>query len=464
MFHLYIVYILYTAKLEDASKKEFAMKNNALIKLFGNVGLSLEKINLLSVETGFIKRYRKIKAAEFLVYMISGAIGGCVSCNDLAAIIQTQTGTMASRQAYHQKMNCACLQFFEAILAVIMSFKTSTAIHSKFKCFKRILIQDSTVIKLPSKLMKVFSGVGNAHTQVCNARIQSVFNLISGIFTQWSIDSYSKNDLLAAGELAIEAGDMVLRDRGYFTATECERIVGAKADFISRYKHKTALYDPQTGHELDLLRLLDMQRTVDMDVVIGKDSQTRVRLIAVEVTQETAGRRRQKAKKECRGHNPSKEVLFLMGWTIFITSITSREITADDFFELYGLRWKIETIFKTWKSHLSFDKIHIVSEIQLRLILIARFIAISLFYEKIYNPLLQRVYRENRKIVSLMKLMRYISRNLSAIPRLLNAVSGSVKCLKFIEQYCIYDKRKRLNFIEKELKILMTIEAIVNLN
>ncbi len=440
------------------------MKNNVLIKLFEKAGLSLEKINVISVQTGFIKRCRQIKAVEFLVYMITEAISGCVSCNDLAAVIQAQTGTAASRQAYHQKMSCACLLFFEAISAIIMNSKASVSMHSKFRHFKRILVQDSTIIKLPSRLMDVFSGVRNAHIKVCNARIQSVFDLLAGSFTQWSIDTYSKNDQAAAGELMIKAGDLILRDRGYFIVAEFERIIKAGADFVSRYRHKTNLYDPQTGQEIDLLRLLNTHRTIDRKVLIGKDSKMEVRLIAVEVSDEIAGRRRQKAKEESKGHNPGKEILFLMGWTIFITSLTNSEISVDDFIELYGLRWKIETIFKTWKSHMSFEKIHFVSEIQLRLILIARFIAITLFYEKIYTPLLQRVCQASQKIVSLMKLMRYISRNIKAIPQMLNAVSGSVKCLRNIERYCTYDKRKRLNFIEKELAILTTIDAIATLS
>ena len=440
------------------------MENNVVITLFKKVGLSLEKINQLSVQTGFIKRFRQIKAAEFLVYIITESIRGCVSCNDLAAVIEAHTGTMASRQAYHQKMSCACLLFFEVIAAIIMNSKASASVHSKFRRFKRILIQDSTVIKLPSKLMGVFSGVKNASTQVCNARIQSVFNVLSGFFVQWSIDTYSKNDTAAAPELPIEAGDLILRDRGYFMVAEFERIVKAGADFVSRYKHGVALYDPQTGQEIDLLRLLDTHRSIDMDILIGKDNKTQVRLIAVEVSEEIAGRRRQKAREQCRGHNPSKDVLFLMGWTIFITTLTSREITIKDFIELYGLRWKIETIFKTWKSHLSFDKIHIVGAIQVRLLLIARFIAILLFYGKIYAPLLQKIRQECNKTLSLMKLMRYISRNLKAIPRLLNAVNGSVKCLRTIGRYCAYDKRKRLNFIEKEIKILTTFDAIETLS
>lgn len=440
------------------------MKNNGLVELFKKAGLTLEKINQLSVQTGFIKRCRQIKAVEFLVSMISESIRGCVSCNDLAAVIETHTGTLTSRQAYHQKMSSACLLFFEAIAAVVMHSKAAASVPSKFKRFKRILIQDSTVIKLPSKLMGVFSGVKNATTQVCNARIQSVFNLLSGTFVQWSIDAYSKNDAAAAPELPMEAGDLILRDRGYFVISEFERMMTAGADFVSRYMHRVTLYDPQTGQEIDLLRLLDTHRSIDMNVLIGKDRKTPIRLIAVEVSQEMAGRRRQKAKTQCRGHNPGQEVLFLMGWTIFITSLTRREITVDDFIELYGLRWKIETIFKTWKSHLAFDKIHIVGQIQLRLLLIARFVAILLFYEKIYTPLLQKVHQNCQKTLSVMKLMRYISRNLNAIPLLLKAISGSVECVRVIERYCTYDKRKRLNFIEKEIKILTTLEAMRSLS
>ena len=440
------------------------MKNNGVVTLLKTAGVSLEKINQLSVQTGFIKRFRQINAVAFLGSMITESLRGCVSCNDLAAAIEVHTGTLVSRQAYHRKMCSACLLFFETIAAILMTTKALAFVPSPFRRFKRILIQDSTVIKLPSTLMGVFSGVKNATTQVCNARIQSVFDLLSGFFVSWSIDSYSKNDLVAAPELPIQAGDLILRDRGYFRVDEFERMMKAGADFVSRYKHNATLYDPQTGMEIDLLDLLETDRNIDRTVLMGKDSKTPVRLIAAEVSPEIAGRRRQKARQECRGHNPGKEVLFLMGWTLFVTSLTCREITLDDFMELYGLRWKIETLFKTWKSHLSFDKIHCVGHIQLRLLLTARFIAILLFFEKLYTPLLQKVQQECKKTLSMMKLIRYISRNLAAIPQLLKAVGGSVKCLRVIARYCTYDKRKRLNFIEKEIKILTTFDAMEHLS
>jgi hypothetical protein len=348
------------------------MKNNALISLFEKTGLNTETINQLSVRTGFIQRSRTIRAVEFLIYMITESVRGCVSCNDLATAIQCEAGTITSRQAYHDKMSHASVAFFEAILGVLMHAKTDRNLPSRFHQFKRILVQDSTLIKLPEKLMNAFSGVKNAYTQVCNARIQCVYDLLGGIFVQWSIHSYSQNDLAVARHLHVRAGDLVLRDRGYFTPNESRRIIEAKGEFVSRYKCKTILYDPQTGHEIDLLRLLKTQRNIDRKVWIGKDNPIEVRIIAAEVSQETVARRRQKAKKENKGHCPSKEVLFLMGWTIFLTSLTSRDLDITDFLELYGLRWRIETIFKTWKSHFNFDKIHTVGENQLRLIVKGR--------------------------------------------------------------------------------------------
>ena len=440
------------------------MKKNILEALFGKIGLSIETINQISVQTGFIQRCRKIKAVEFLFYMITESVRGCVSCNDLAAKIQFEAGAMASRQAYHKKMSEASLRFFKAILANIMHAKTYMAVPSRFRQFQRIIVQDSTVVKLPSKLMDVFSGVRNAYKKTCNARVQCAYDLLTGSFTHWSIDSYRKNDLAVANELEVRADDLILRDRGYFTAKESRRIIESGGEFISRYKHKTTLYDPKTGLMVDLFWLLKTHGNIDRKILIGKEDRVEVRIVAAEVSQEIADRRRRKAKKENKGHNPGKEALFLMGWTIYLTSLAGKDLDVNEFLELYGLRWRIENIFKTWKSHFNFDKIHTVGEKQLRLILMARFIAISLFYEQIYIPLSNMVAKKSNNILSLMKLMRYISMNFKAIPQLLKAAHGSRENLKFVNKYCTYDKRKRPNYAEKELKILTAIEPMVNLS
>ena len=65
---------------------------------------------------------------------------------------------------------------------------------------------------------------------MCNARIQGVYDLLSGRFLHFSIDPYSKNDLTAAPELELHQADLILRDRRYLTTNEIKRHVDAGAD------------------------------------------------------------------------------------------------------------------------------------------------------------------------------------------------------------------------------------------
>ena len=78
-----------------------------------------------------------------------------------------------------------------------------------------------------------------------------------------------------------------------------------------------------------------------------------------------------KAKKT-NGKHPSKEVLYLMDWSIFITTLSKDRMTPKQIAELYAVRWRIENIFKPWKSNFCFDHIHNVSNPQLRILLLAR--------------------------------------------------------------------------------------------
>ncbi|MCD4654624.1 hypothetical protein K8T06_11925 [bacterium] len=46
----------------------------------------------------------------------------------------------------------------------------------------------------------------------------------------------------------------------------------------------------------------------------------------------------------------------------------------------------------------------------------------------------------------MMKLMRYISKNLDVIGRLVNIENLSNRTIEAVNRFCTYDKRKRLNF------------------
>jgi hypothetical protein len=357
----------------------------------------------------------------------------------------------------------SCIAFFKAILAKVMLLKLNQRQVNQLKSrglFKRILIQDSTIIQLPARLYASFSGVRNAITTTCNARIQGVYDLCAEQFISFSIDPYSKNDVSVAKQIDAQPGDLILRDRGYFLIEAIGAFKGNGIETISRYKHVTTLYDEVTKEEINLLELLSSKGTVDMMVLAGNRKDIRVRLLAVPVNEEVANLRRMKAKKESKGHAPSQELLSLMSWSIFIVTIESTAITIEHIMALYGLRWRIESIFKTWKSFFSFDKLHNVSEKQLHVLLTARLIAISLSYHGAYAPLCREILRRSNKQLSLMKFMRYLCQNLMLLPQMLNQRSWDDGLLDAVAYYCTYDKRKRQHFADNcdsiftELKII----------
>ncbi len=326
--------------------------------------------------------------------------------------------------------------------------------------YKRILVQDSTIIKLPYRLFKIFSGVSNQHSTVCNARIQGVYDLISGSFVSFSIDPYSKNDLAAAPEIELQEGDLVLRDRGYYINDEIKRHLNVGADCIYRYKHKTSFFDPLTGNSINLLEELEKKQKLNITVKLNNQDKTEVRLVAYPVSEEIANTRRMKAKRDCRKHNISKEVLKLMSWTIFITTIPNTKANFDELMAIYRLRWRIEIIFKIWKSNMAFAKVHNVSENQLQVLLLSRFIMIVICANIIYSHYFHKVKERSGKYLSMMKLTNYLVINQEIFIKCLILIKHkTAECDSIVmplTKYCTYDLRKRLNYSQLFERIFLS--------
>lgn len=391
--------------------------------------------------------------------MCHEAIKGTVSYNDLAVRISSETNRDASRQAFFYRTKEEAVEFFKQILAAVILQRNRLNQIEKFDLknrFKRILVQDSTIIRLPDKFYEIFSGVRNALSTVCNARIQGVYDLLSGTFVSFSIDSYSKNDLLSAYDIDTLNGDLVLRDRGYFVLGAIDKMKQNGADSIMRYKHKTSFFDPISLQELDLLSLLKTRESLDIVAVTGKEKNIRVRIIATKVSQEVTNIRRMKAKREAKSRGCSYELLQLLGWTIFITTIFDESFTIKDACNLYSLRWRIECIFKTWKSNFSFEKFHTISELQLQILLHARLIMITIAYQLLYKPLELFIFQHFSKHLSLLKFMRYISRCWELFISQFIISETKMQIIKRVTRYCCYEKRKRDNFLDKMEFMMLT--------
>jgi len=418
----------------------------------------------MAFESGFMKRRsKKIDPPLFLANLCLSALEGSPSYNDLAARFHAQYNISASKQAFWKRTDASCVLFLKSVLARIIIQKVNKVDSTAIKAcrhYNRVIVQDSTIIKLPLRLFDVFSGVGNGSATVCNARIQGVYELLSGCFLSFSIDPYSKNDLSSAPELKIQKGDLVLRDRGYSTNDEIRRHINSGADCIYRHKFNSGYIDPATQKSINLTALLVQKGELDMEVYLNDKERTKVRLIAKPVAPEIASLRRMKAKKEMRGHNPSPEILFLMSWTIFITTIPRAHADFQKVLLIYKLRWRIEIIFKIFKSHMSFSKVHNVSEQQLILLLTARFIMIVICIHFIYQPCYALIANIYNRQLSMIKFIHYLIMNNLQMIHILNHGSNLDYCIKLhvnsIVRYCTYDKRKRQNFNELLNQLLLS--------
>jgi hypothetical protein len=429
------------------------MKKSDFLALLKAMDIDANQIKKIAIDNGFLIRKSLVEPADILYAICCGSIHGTVSFNDLAAKIDAETAVSVSRQAIAKKTGKeSCVEFLKKILAlIIISRIGKEEIDSLRKAgkFKRVLVQDSTIIKLPVKLFCFFSGVSNGLSSVCNARIQCVYDLISESFICFTIDSYSKNDIKSAPELSIEKDDLVIRDRGYLTIKEVERHMTSGADCIYRFQSNMILLDSQTKERINLLKELQSKKQLDFQVILNNESGTKVRIVAWPVSDEIANKRRMKAKKEAH-REPGKDCLALMSWSIFITTISKQDADYNLLFRVYKLRWRIEIIFKSWKSNMEFSKIHNVSQKQLLLILYARFIMIIIFIQYIFSLARMITKKHLKKGLSMIKVVRYLIKNTSKIIQIVKAIENyrDKLCyhLKALARYCSYDKRLRTNF------------------
>lgn len=187
-----------------------------------------------------------------------------------------------------------------------------------------------------------------------------------------------------------------------------------------------------------------------MEIKLNNKAKTTVRLIAFPASEEIAENRRRKAKKELKS-TPPADYLELLGWSIYLTTIGKETADAEKIFGLYKLRWRIEIIFKSWKSNMAFDRVHNVSKIQLWVILWSRFIMIIICTQFVYTPCRLLIKAGLNKDLSLMKVTHYLIRHPQKIILVLKELQKQGKpgpTVEILAKYCCYDKRKRTHYQE----------------
>jgi hypothetical protein len=335
--------------------------------------IQLQQLNLdaLARRTGFLRRVpRKIPMLSLVLAVVALAAETSLSLERVAAVIGLAAGLSYTKQALHARLGIKLESFLaEVVTSILNQISLPVQTQGWFRPFQRVLLHDSTVQTLPAHLAAAFPGSANGKRRYAALKVQFVCDLLHSQVLHLSLSGFTRNDQAASADILklLQAGDLIIRDLGYFVLKVMEQLHLKGAFFLSRFRHGVSVWDLESGKSLDLVKLLRPGQSLDRQVLLGAE-RVAVRLVAQPVPEALANERRRKAlanrDQRCV---PSKDKLYLLSWNIFVTNVPSRVWPLRAIQPIYRLRWRIETIFKAWKSHLGLRQLNCRTQDLLRL-------------------------------------------------------------------------------------------------
>ena len=411
-------------------------------------------LDTIAESAGLMKRAPK-KISPFMLLATFVLLGSYSSpaYSTCASIMAVFFRLKISKQAIWKRVQKPLVEFLRLVLQQKLLNTVTAALPSDSGCFasfKRVLVQDSTTIKLPYGLAKIYPSTSNkSHSKpAATLKIQTIIDLKNNVFTFFQLTPFRVPDQIGGNKILsdIRPGDLVVRDLGYYQFTVFKKILAKGASLLTRYKFKTALALPN-GKKIYLEKILRRYKIKDINVIVGTSKKLALRLVAIPVPQKIANKRRLKLDKDARhkrGNPPQKEQLDMLNWEIFLTNVSEDIWSAQDIANVYGCRWRIENIFKTWKSTFKITNLSLMgSRHQTEATIYGRLIFILCFQNHFFNPLRQ-ANRDSE--FSMFKIAKFwqdhflvIISNPDILKNILDNISDYGGLLK-------YEKRKRLNF------------------
>lgn len=356
-------------------------------------------------------------------------------------------GFKVSKQAVFYRMSQAWVKTVKSLLVMTLSNQAGKRVKtSLFKTFTNVWMQDSTCVQLPQALLKKYKGSVVNGKQNSVAKLNVIMNALNGIcpYMEWNSYTQSEQSLSSTILQVAKAGDLVIRDLGYFVLRIFSQLGKDGVFFLSRWKYGINLYDIHTGDEINLLRLLRGKTYLDMELICGRDEQLKLRMVAVKLSSAQREQRIRKAKAQNKGKtNHSNEYYALLGYIIFVTNVNQSVWNYTQVAEAYRIRWNMEIVFKSWKSGLNIKQlIPHEQEYMHRTesILYLMLLYISWFHTLIYIPYRLQAQKAG-KILSIIKSAKWMVFNL------LSVITGnySPHSNNLLIDFCCYDKRRQSN-------------------
>ena len=207
--------------------------------------------------------------------------------------------------------------------------------------FGRIMIEDSTFVRLPKGNAEVFPGHGNASGATAGCKVDLAFDLLGGELIRNELHLGTEQDKTIGADLLDELvpNDLVLRDMGYFGVDNFQIIDVLNAFWLSRLP---LTVDVVTARGVALEKVLKSHRGNTIDIAVKLTSKAHpTRIIAIRASpQETEKRRREhRADARKKGRTVPKKTLIRDGWHLMVTNVSKTMQSAANLARIYSQRW-----------------------------------------------------------------------------------------------------------------------------
>ena len=229
--------------------------------------------------------------------------------------------------------------------------------------FKRVFLQDSTQIKLSEKLSEFFKGCGGKASKSI-LKIDLLYELHRDEIENILITDGKEPDqtLAATASSHLCEGDLIIRDLGYFSLAKLKDIVEAGADYLSRLLSSVQVFcrirrgcgRRSRGIFHEKISRGNCGRDAS---AAGSKEKFPARLVAYRLPDEVVNTRIRKARKTARkkGRSIAKRTLNWLHFGFYITSVCETDWPANTVGTIYRIRWRVELVFKSWKSLMGLD-------------------------------------------------------------------------------------------------------------
>jgi hypothetical protein len=379
---------------------------------------SEEYLSDVAFQTGFCKRRSKFTPMMFFdILLYNASSESNKSLNELTVEAISEHHLAISKQGVDKRFNESSLLFIKTIFEKHLAAQYS---HLRIEDgwlshFKHLRIKDGTRFDVPEDFYKQLPGSGGSASKagVC---IQYEFDVKSGRILDLTVTPANRPDCVDAQETMsdVEAGDLVIRDLGYFVLEPLRNMISKNASIISRLNTKVVVYTQNASglEELDFAKLYDdtlRNKTdrVEMQVLIGEKALLPIRLIIERVPEAVYEQRMRKVNRtnKKKGRRTSAEHAMRSHFSLFITNVPVAAIPARAISALYHIRWQIELVFKVWKSTFGIHNTRTMKYNRWLCLLYAKLLVVVVNWEIVMQQR-SRLYIETGRLLSIDKCMK----------------------------------------------------------